>query len=137
MHIILKISDINWLSVLVVTILSFPFGALWHSSLLFGKAWKKDTKFQFNMSKKSNFVNLFVSAAVLHFITLAGLDMAVGLNATAGSGFHTGLALSFLFILPAIAATHLFPGRSWRLIMIDAGFYITLFTLAGSIFGIW
>ncbi|MFZ4455403.1 MAG: DUF1761 domain-containing protein [Bacteroidales bacterium] len=137
MHITLNLSDINWLSVVAVTILSFPLGAFWHSSILFGKTWKKDSKFRFDMSKKSNFIKLFASAAVLHLITLAGLDMAVGLNATAGSGFHTGLALSFLFTLPAIAATHLFPGRSWRLILIDAGFYLVLFTLAGAIFGIW
>lgn len=137
MHIYLNLANVNWAAVVVATLLSFPLGALWHSKKMFGKVWMKDAKFQFDMSKKSNFVKLFSAAGVLHFIAMAGLDMAVGTEATAGSGFHTGLALSFLFVFPAIAATHLFPGRSWRLIWIDAGFYIVLFTLVGALFGIW
>ncbi|MDP4292220.1 MAG: hypothetical protein Q8908_14155 [Bacteroidota bacterium] len=44
MHTTIQFSEINWLAILVVLVLSFVLGALWHSRLLFGKAWTEDVK---------------------------------------------------------------------------------------------
>ena len=44
MNISNHLSGINWIAVIVVTLLSFVMGALWHSPKLFGKAWAEDAK---------------------------------------------------------------------------------------------
>ncbi len=137
MTVTLSASGINWLAVAVVTLLSFVLGSLWHSPVLFGKTWKEESGFKFDMSKKSNMIILFLTTGLLHLVTLAGLAMFVGPAATLGEGLHKGLFVSVMFILPAIAATHLFPGRTWKLILIDAGFYVVFFVIAGMIFGAW
>ena len=68
-------TEINWLSVIVVTLLSFPLGSVWHSKL-FGKAWKEDARPVFDGSKKINFIKLFGFSAVMHFIAIAGLEIS-------------------------------------------------------------
>jgi hypothetical protein len=129
--------DINWLSVIVVTIISFPLGALWHNKLLFGKAWNEDAKPVFDSSKKSNVITLFGLTAFFHLIAIAGLDFFIGTEATAVSGLLKGFCASVALVFTSIAVTHLFVGRSFRLILIDAGFYVVFYSLAGLILGAW
>ena len=50
---------------------------------------------------------------------------------------HIGFLVSVVWILPAMTATYLFANRSLKLLAIDAGLYVVLFTLAGGIMGIW
>ena len=129
--------EINWLSVVVVTLISFPLGAMWHNKKLFGKAWAEDAKPVFDTSNKSSVIKLFGLSALFHFIAIAGLDYFIGADATALSGLLKGLSFSLLFIFTSIAVTHLFVGRSFRLILIDGGFYVVLYSIAGLILGAW
>jgi hypothetical protein len=45
--------------------------------------------------------------------------------------------MSVVWVFTSIAVTHLFVGRTFRLILIDAGFYVVFFSLAGLILGAW
>jgi len=136
MEISINFSEINWLSVIVVTILNFPLGAFWHSKL-FGKAWMEDAKPVFDHSNKSNYIKLFSASAILQLIMVIGLDLLIGVNSTAIKGLMTGLGLSIFFVSTTIAITHLFVGRTLRLILLDTGFYIVYFSIAGLILGLW
>jgi hypothetical protein len=129
--------EINWLSVVVVTIISFILGSLWHNKKLFGKAWNEDAKPVFDASKKSSFITLFGLSALFHFIALAGLDYYIGPDGTAIGGLLKGLFIGLVFIFTSLAVTHLFAGRKFRLILIDGGFYVVLYALAGLILGAW
>ncbi len=59
MSMTLQLSNIHWWPVLVVTILTFPLGTLWHSKALFGKAWNEDASPVFDKSRKSSFCDSF------------------------------------------------------------------------------
>lgn len=130
---IFTLSDINWLAVITVTVLSFVLGALWHSSLLFGKAWKEDIKSHPNM----NFPIVFGVSVIGNFITLLALTAFIGTNATLTEGIIKGLIVSIFWISSAIGVTYLFAGRSFRLFLIDAGYYVVLFAIAGLILAAW
>jgi hypothetical protein len=130
---IFTLSDINWLAVITVTVLSFVLGALWHSGLLFGKAWKEDIKSNPNM----NFPIVFGLSAIGNFIPLLALNAFIGANATLTEGFIKGIIVSILWISSAIGVTYLFAGRSFRLFLIDAGYYVVLFAIAGLILAAW
>lgn len=136
MYIHLNIADINWLSVLVVTILSFVLGSLWHSKL-FGKAWKEDAKPVFDASKKINYVRLFGMSAILHFLATTGLDLVIGVEGNWFSGLHAGLFISVFWIVPTFGVTYAFVGRTIRLMLIDSLFYVVYFSIAGMILGAW
>lgn len=128
-------SNIHWIPVFVTTILSFALGASWHQKFLFGKTWSEENKPTLE-SKKMNIPLIFGGTAVMHLLTLAGLSALV-----AGQGWlnrlYTGFGISVVFVLPAMAATYLFANRSLKLMGIDAGMYIVLFSLAGGFLGIW
>jgi hypothetical protein len=128
------ILNIHWIPVAVMTIVSFALGAAWHQKFLFGKTWSVENKP--TLKKKMNIPLIFGGTAVMHFLALAGLSALVA-NQGWQNGLHIGLLVSVVWVLPAMTATYLFANRSLKLLAIDAGMYLVLFSLAGAIMGIW
>jgi hypothetical protein len=128
------ISNIHWIPVVVMTIVSFALGAAWHQKFLFGKTWTEENKP--TLEQKMNIPLIFGGTAVMHFLALAGLSALVS-NQGWHDGLHVGLLVSVVWVLPAMTATYLFANRSLKLLAIDAGFYIVLFALSGGTLGIW
>lgn len=129
------ISNIHWLPVIVMTLFSFMLGALWHQPLLFGKTWLSENKLT-DPKSQLNIPLIFGGTAVLHFLALAALSAVVsGQGGT--NGFIFGLMISLVWIFSSLGSTYLFAGRSLKLLAIDAGMYIVLFSVSGWIMGIW
>lgn len=137
MHLISLFSGINWLAVIIITILSFGLGSLWHSNLLFGKAWAEDSKTPYNSNNHGNPALIFGLTALLHLIAVIGLAVLIGKNSNPIAGFIFGLMVSLIWISTAIGVTYIFVGRTFRLFLIDAGFYLVFLSLAGLILGTW
>jgi len=68
MKLVTLFSEINWIAVIAVTILSFLLGALWHSKILFGKEWAKDSKTSYNSQNHGNPILIFGTTSISHFI---------------------------------------------------------------------
>ncbi len=135
MNLLSLISNIHWIPVIVLTIFSFALGAFWHSSLIFGKTWKKENN-PTNIPVRINAPLIFGCTAVMHFLAICGLSaVASGMGGT--TGLMDGLLISLVWILPAMTGTYLFANRSFRLLTIDAGMYTVLFSITGYILGIW
>jgi len=128
------ISSIHWIPVVIMTIVSFALGAMWHQKFLFGKTWATENKP--NLDRKMNIPLIFGGTAVMHSLALAGLSALVSGHGW-HDGVHAGALVWFVFVLPPMTATYLFANRSMKLLAIDAGMYIILFSLAGGIMGIW
>ena len=62
-----------------MTIISFVIGFLWHSKLLFGKAWKQENNPD-NIPIKINAPLIFGGTALFHFIALSGLSAIVSIK---------------------------------------------------------
>jgi hypothetical protein len=134
MNLLNLISNIYWLPVIALTILSFAIGAIWHSPKFFGKIWKKEINPQ-NIPVKINAVKIFGGTAVMYFLAIAGLSAIVsGLGAM--NGLIGGFLISIVWIVPAMSGTYLFANRSMKLLAIDTGMYIVLFSFSGLILGI-
>jgi hypothetical protein len=129
------IADVHWFPVLVMTLFSFVAGYAWHQPYLFGEVWKREN-YPSGMPGKTNAPLIFGGTALFHFMIMAGLSAIVS-----GEGAFYGLSVGFLasvfWVLPAMGGTYLFAGRSLKLLAIDAGMYIVLFSLSGCILGIW
>ena len=129
------ISNIHWIPVIVMTIFSFALGFAWHQPFLFGKTWKRENNPN-DLPIKINAPLIFSGTAVMHFLAISGLSAIIS-----GQGGEKGLIMGFLisiiWILPAMTGTYLFANRSMKLLAIDAGMYILLFSLSGLILGIW
>jgi len=135
MHLSNLISYIHWIPVIIMTVFSFVIGFAWHSPFLFGKTWKKENN-PTNIPIKINAPLIFGGTAIMHFMAISTLSSIVS-----GRGWMHGLISGFLisicWIVPAMAGTYLFANRSLKLLAIDAGMYIVLFSLSGFVLGIF
>ena len=129
-------SEINWPAVAVVTIFSFMLGAFWHS-VLFKKAWSEDSKSIYNSENRGNPAKIFGLTAVSHLVAVIALAMFIGSHSTPLTGLFYGFIISIVWVSTSIGVTYLFVGRSFRLFLIDAGFYVVFYSIAGIILGIW
>ena len=126
-------SNIHWIPVIVMTIVSFALGAAWHQKFLFGKTWTNENKP--TLDQKMNIPLIFGGTAVMHFLALAGLSALVSRQGWQ-NGLHIGFFVSVVWVFPTMTATYLFANRSIKLLAIDVGMYIVLFSVAGGIMGI-
>ena len=136
MNLCISFSEINWPAVAVITVFSFMLGAFWHS-VLFNKAWKEDSNSVYNSENRGNPGILFGLTAVSHLIAVIALALLIGHNSTVVCGLLFGLIVSIAWISTSIGVTYLFVGRSFRLFLIDAGFYVVFYSIAGLILAIW
>ncbi len=136
MNMTFSFSEINWLAVVVVTVFSFVLGALWHS-ILFKKGWSEDSKSVYNSENHGNPLVIFGLSAVLHIIAIIGLALFIGAGSNAIDGFLKGLFVSLIWVATSIGVTYIFVGRTLRLFLIDAGFYVVFLSVAGLILGAW
>lgn len=88
------------------------------------------------IQRKVNFPLVFGGSAILHFIALAGLSAVVSRQGYL-DGLLVGFLISLIWALPSLGGTYLFANRSLKLLAVDAGMYIVLFSLSGLILGIW
>lgn len=135
MELYFLVTNIHWLPVVVLTVLSFALGAAWHQPFLFGKTWNKEIN-PSQEERKLNIPLIFGGTAVMHFLAIVGLSAVVS-GQGAMHGLLGGFLISIVWVLPTMSGTYLFAGRSLKLLAIDAGMYVVLFSLSGLILGVW
>ena len=111
------ISNIHWIPVIVLTIISFIIGFIWHQPFLFGKTWKHENNPN-NLPIKINAPLIFGGTAVVHFLAIMSLSAIIS-GQGAVNGITIGFLISVVWILPAMTGTYLFANRSKKLIIIN------------------
>lgn len=71
------------------------------------------------------------------FTSTVALAAIIGENSSALLGLLVGLIISICWITSSVAVLYLFESRSLKLFLIDSGFFIVFFAIAGMILGIW
>jgi hypothetical protein len=129
---------LNYLPVLVVTIIGFAFGGLWYSKVLFANAWREEVKLTEEQCKAGSgrkmlltFLATFVFTAVLDaLITLRGAGSLLG-----GAKFGLVIGIGIAAALQGPAA--LFENRTCRYRAIVIGHSVLLCVLAGAILAVY
>ncbi len=130
-------AEINWLSVIVATLAAFGLGSLWYSPVLVGKAWQTEVKLSDEDIKDANMPMIFGGAFFLNFIAAIVLDMFLGKEATLTFGFIAGLLVALAWISTALGINYLFTRKSFKLFLIDAGYFLIYYAIMGTILGAW
>jgi hypothetical protein len=137
MEISISFSDVNWLSVIVATLVSFAIGSLWYTPATFGTIWMKEVGLDREKASKANMPLIFGTTFILQFIASLGLELFLGKDATLLSGIAAGAIVSLIWIGTSFGTTYLFTQKSLRLYLIDVGYYLTLYLIMGAILGAW
>ncbi len=133
----MDLHHMNWFAVTAAALCNFLVGGLWYSPLLFGRAWMKENGFTDEQLSKRSMGRIFGLTFLFSFVMAANLALVLsGRNNPgygAAYGFHAGLgwvAMSFFII-------GLFEARSWRYLLIHAGYVTISFVLMGLVLASW
>jgi len=128
---------INWLSVIVAALVAFAIGGFWYSPMLFGDVWAKELDLSDQDIKNANMPLIYGLAFVLSLIGASFLDVFIGRKATLFSGLITGLIVAVAWVSTSFGINYLFSRKSFKLFLIDAGYFLVFFPVIGAILGLW
>jgi hypothetical protein len=137
MHLAQILADVNWLAVIVATISSFVLGGLWYSKALFGNAWMQEVGLTEEAVKNANMAKTFGGTLILQLVAAIALSAFLGNGGSWTEGLHTGILIGLFWVATSYGVTYLFEQRSLRLWLINAGYYVVLYALIGTIIGAW
>jgi hypothetical protein len=128
--------EINYLAVLVCTVIAMAVGALWYSPVLFGNKWMEMTGIQPDQTKATKgyiaaaLLNLLMVYTLAHFVQYVGSTNPV-------DGAITGLWVWIGFVATTTAINYTFEHRPAKIFWINAGMSLVNLIIAGAILATW
>lgn len=129
---------INHLAVFVCALLSLALGALWYSPALFFKAWQKEAGLSDEQVARANPAKTYSLTFLLAWIISYNLAFFLGASQTNWQwGLAAGLLAGAGWASTMFVIISLFEQRSFKYMMINAGYITVYFALIGFVLGIW
>jgi hypothetical protein len=125
----------NWLAVVLGTVVFFAVGAVWYSAL-FAKPWQREVALSTEqLTAGRNMAAIMGTCLLLEFVVVLMLGH---LFARIQPGDHAKMMMASGFGLaimsPAIGINYLYQRRSLTLFLIDAGHFVVGMTAVGLVF---
>ena len=131
------LAGINWLAVIVAAIAAFVLGGFWYSMKVFGATWMREIGLTEETASNANMTLTYGTTFVLQLLAATALAACMPADGSWLTGLKTGLVVGVFWVATAYGTTYLFEQRSLRLFMINAGYYVVLFAIMGTIIGTW
>lgn len=132
--------NVNWLSLVLAAIAPMVMGFIWYHKATFGKAWMDSIGMTEEKAAEANmgltFGLSFIMSLVIAFFLLNNCNAPgqEGEFDNFGHGFAHGLIISFFIIIPIFVTNGLFEQKTWKNILINAGYWaLTLGTMGGIV----
>ena len=136
----MHLDEVNFLAVILATVLAFVLGAAWYSPLLFGRQWMAANGYTEDRLKEmqAGAGKLNGISAVCWFVMATVLALvAPHFGEGVGAMLHMALLLWFGFAATTGLTNNLFSDRPLRAWIIDAGYQIGVLTLMSTVLGLW
>lgn len=129
--------DLNWVAIIVATIIPMVLGALWYSPILFAEPWTRavgrsreelgDASIGYLLSAIGAFLSAYVLARVVKWAEVDDL----------WNGALVGVLVWVGFVATVLGVTTFFAGRSRTLWLINSGYQLVSLVLMGALLGAW
>jgi len=130
------LSHLNYLHILIASVVGFVFGWLWYS-VLFGKAWAAEMKIPEEKMKdcKSGMGASLVKGFICTFVSTVGLAMLLALHPFVSwvKGAELGAAVGLLLVGARFLNIGIWEQRSCKLQAINLWHEVLLFALQGAV----
>ncbi|MDZ7266362.1 MAG: DUF1761 domain-containing protein [candidate division KSB1 bacterium] len=127
-------------AVLVAALVYFVLGGLWYSPLMFARPWMALVGISEEQIRQKGGAGKAYAVAVLCSLIIAFV-LAILVNqqtpANLFTGAQTGLMTGVGLVAMTAFTTSTFEARPLKLFLIDAGYNVVGFILAGAILGAW
>lgn len=141
----MPVVPINMIAVLVAAVASIVVGFLWYGSV-FGKIWIELSGFSkadMEKAKKKGMAKeyglMFVGSLVMAYVLAHALVFGNAFLQT--SGASAGLMVGFWnwlgFVMPVTLSAVLWEGKSWKLWVLNNGYYLVTLCVMGMILAMW
>ncbi|MFT5166163.1 MAG: UDP-N-acetylmuramyl pentapeptide phosphotransferase/UDP-N-acetylglucosamine-1-phosphate transferase [Saprospiraceae bacterium] len=131
--------EINWLSLVLATLVPTVVGFIYYHTALFGKAWMASIGMTEEKARSGNMPVMMGVSLVMSFLIaffLLGFNNGLGQEAefdTFKHGATHGVIISLFFVIPIMITNGLFEQRSWKNMLINAGYWIITLAIMGAI----
>lgn len=124
-----------FLEIFIAAAAAFMLGFGWYSAL-FGKAWQAETGITDEQAQSGMAITHGTAFLMMCFIAF-GINFVVNLHDVAEQtfvhgAFH-GLLSCVLYGLPVMVIHYMYQKKSLKLMLIDGGYILAIFTLMGGI----
>jgi hypothetical protein len=127
--------DINYLALVVAAILPLVTGLIWYNPKVFGTAWMKESGMTEEKAKSMNPGKTYGLAVIMAFLIAFALWPAV---MTGGApGMEHGALLGITLAMPVLATNALFEQKSFKYVIINAGYWIVTMALMRDLINAW
>jgi hypothetical protein len=137
----LNFTDINYLAVLVATIVAFGLGAVWYTAL-FGKSWQKEVGLNEKQLNDTNYLRTYGGSFVCMFlmmVLLASLLKGLGIsgNSELMEAAKTGFLVGLFFVSASAAINYIYEFKSMKLFLINTSYQTIFLTIGSIIIALW
>lgn len=119
---------------LLVGVLSMVVGFIWYSLQVFGTSWMEENKFKMEEIQQGagvGYAYTFLAALVTGFMLSFMVSYFVIETFVGVVGFT--FAIWFGFVATTYVSNYVFTMKSFKLFLIDTGYYLVFFLLSGVI----
>ena len=125
----------NWLAVVLGTVVFFAVGAIWYSAL-FARPWQREVGLSTEqLTGGRNMMLIMGTCLLLEFVVVLMLGH---LFARIQPGDHAKMMMAVGFGLaimaPAVGINYLYQNKSLKLFLIDAGYFVVGMAAVGLVF---
>jgi hypothetical protein len=134
-----ELSRINWMSVIVATIVGYGLGAIWFNQKVFGEAWMTDLGVPRETLMKGSMVRSMGINFVMTLLTAVGVAWLIRLTGAKSlvGGTKVGLLCAFAFVVTSYIGDAAYAQTRNRFVSITAGYRALMIVLMGAILGYW
>ncbi len=135
-----SLHHIDWIPILVVTLIGFALGAIWYTAL-FGKAWQVEMKLGAEECEKAkgHMAPSLIKGFILTLISTFGLWLLIDshgvLGYRRGAAYRAGVGRGV--VGGRREKRGVWGGEYGKLLAINVGHEVLLFAIQGAIFGHW
>lgn len=128
---------VNWLAVILATVVSWGFGAGWY--MVLAKPWIAATGRRPEDINQADYMPYLWSVLCLfvmaYFVALLTPALTGSLNVS--NGLVVGAHMWLGFVITAMVLNHRYQGARWSLTLIDGGYLLAVLLIDGAIVGVF
>ena len=129
-------NDVNIFAVLAASFVSFAFGALWYSPLLFMRPWSSVAGVD-PEAPIDNPGRVYPLTALLTVISVGAFAWFLGADPEPGRAIGAALVAGIGLVAASMAINYQFASRSVVHWAIDSGFHVVRLVLVGATLALW